>query len=66
MNCETKSILDFFKYYYSTSADNHLKILSISPKKYIFNSVILYHRHFIQSDAFLWAYTTEIYIETVF
>ena len=60
---EAKSILDVFKNYYSTLADNLLKKLSTSPNRYTFNSVIQYHRHFIQIFHLLC--TTEIDIEKI-
>ena len=62
---ETKSTLDVFKNYYSTLADNLLKKLPTPPKRYTFNSVIPYYRHFIQTDAFHLTYTTEIDIEKI-
>ena len=55
---EIKSTLDIFKNYYSTLADNLLKKLPTSRKKYTFNSVIQYYRHFIQIVAFHLTYTT--------
>ena len=40
-----------------------MKKLPTPPKRYTFNSVIQYYRHFIQTDAFHLTYTTEIDIE---
>ena len=65
MSFETKSTLDVFKNYYSILADNLLKKLPSSPNKYTLNSAIQYYRHFIQTDAFHLAYTTEVYIENI-
>ena len=42
-----------------------MKKLSTPHKKYTFNSVIQYSRHFIQTDAFHSIYTTEIIIEKI-
>ena len=63
---ETKSTLYVFKNHYSTLADNILKILPNPPNKYIFNFVIQYYRHFIQTEAFNLTYTMEIDIEKIF
>ena len=49
---ETKSTLDVFKNYYSILAENLLKKLPIPTNRYIFNSVIQYYWHLIQTDAF--------------
>ena len=49
---ETKSTLDVFKNYYPTLAENLLKKLPAPPNRYTFNSIRLYYRHFIQTDAF--------------
>ena len=65
MSFETKSTLDVFKNYYSTLADNLLKKLLTPPKRYTFNSVIQYYRHFIQTDTFHLTYTTDIDIEKI-
>ena len=62
---DTKSTLDVFENYYSTLADNLLKKIPTPPKRYTFNSVIQYYRHFIQTDAFNLTYTTEIDIEKI-
>ena len=62
---ETKSTLDVFKNYYSTLADNLLKKLPAPPKRYTFNSVIQYYRHFIETDAFHLTYTMEIDMEKI-
>ena len=62
---ETKSTLDVFKNYYSALPDNLLRKLPTPPNGYTFNSVIQYYRHFIQSDAFHFTYTTEIDIEKI-
>ena len=62
---ETKSTLDVFNDYYSTLADNLLKKFPTPPKRYTFNSVIQYYRHFIQTDACHLTYTTEIDIEKI-
>ena len=42
-----------------------MKRLPAPPKRYTFNSVIQYYRHFIQTDAFHLTYTTEIDIEKI-
>ena len=42
-----------------------MKKLPIPPKRYTFNSVIQYYRHFIQTDAFHLTYTTEVDIEKI-
>ena len=42
-----------------------MKKLPTPPKRYTFNSVIQYYRHFIQTDAFHLTYTTEIDIEKI-
>ena len=62
---ETKLTLDVFKNYYSTLANNLLKKLPAPSNKYTFNSIIQYHRHFIQTDAFHLTYPTEIDIEKI-
>ena len=62
---QTNPTLDVFKNHYSTLAENLLKKLPAPPKRYTFNSVIQYYRHFIQTDAFHLTYTTEIDIEKI-
>ena len=62
---ETKSTLDVFKNLYSTLANNRLKKLLTPPNRYIFNSVIQYYRHLIQTDGIYLTYTTEIGIEKI-
>ena len=42
-----------------------MKKLPTLPNKYTFTSIIQYYRHFIQTDAFHLAYTTEIDIEKI-
>ena len=42
-----------------------MKKLPTPPRRYTFNSVIQYYRHFIQTDAFHLTYTTEIDIEKI-
>ena len=62
---EIKSTLDIFENYYFTLDENLSKKLLTPPKKYTFNSVIQYCKHFIQTDTFHLTYTTEINIENI-
>ena len=57
---ETKSTLDVFINCYSTLADNLFEKSTNPRKRYPFNSVIQYYRHFIQTAAFHSTYITEI------
>ena len=59
---KTKSTLKVFKNYHFTLADNLLKKLPTPPNKHTFNSVMQYHRHCIQTDAFDLIFTREINI----
>ena len=58
-------MLDVFKNYYSTLAENLFKKFPTPPNKYTFNSKIQSYRHFIQTDASHLTYTTETDIEKI-
>ena len=51
---DVNSVLEWFKSYYSTLADNLEKLLSKPPNKYSVNTVVKYYGHMIQSDHFNW------------
>ena len=57
---ETEPALYIFKNDYCVLADSFWKRLPTPLKRYTFNSVIQYYRHFIQTDAFHLTYSTEI------
>ena len=61
---DVNSVLGF-KNYYSTLADNLVKMLSKAPNKYNVNTVIKYYEHMIQRDHFNLASISENSILTI-
>ena len=62
---DANSILEDFKKYYSTLAENVVNMFPNAPKKYLINTVIKYYEHTIQGSHFNLASVSENSILTI-
>ena len=62
---DADSVLEGFKNYYSTLAENLVNMLPKAPNKYTINTVIKYYKHMIQSSHFNLAAVFENSILTI-